>query len=250
MQLMKTSNPDRRPGLPAVLALGLLLAALALPAGAKPAQDVGLVIQLTGEVRCTGAESKKALPASAFMKIRQGDRLELESAATLKLVFFSSGRQESWIGPAVIQVDAKAGRAKGKTQPAVQQLPPRASREVRQIPEILQRSLTMTRPGSLTHRGASLDPGPAEVVAPSKADLEEIAAAEKLYEQMRSELPEDDITPELTLIGLLDVLEQYDRALQVAHKALARQPDNPRLKDLIQVLSRTAGQRPPAAEDS
>ena len=250
MRPMQTKVHEALGRMLALLSMGLLLLPPAATAGAAPARDVALVTQLTGEVTCKGAGAKKGLPASAFMKIRTGDRLELAEAASLKLVFFSSGRQETWIGPAVVRIDANAGQARGKTRPAVNQLPAQASEEVRQIPEILQRRLTMTRPGSLAHRGAGSDDQPAEVVAPCEDDLADIAAAEKLYEQMRASLPEDDITPELTLIGLLDVLEQHDRALEVAHKALARQPEHPQLKELIRILSRSTSSPEPAAEGS
>jgi len=237
---MKAEGPEISFVASALLWAVLLCMPAPATAGARPLQDVGLITQLTGRVTCKGAGSKQALAASAFMKIRQGDQLELEDTASLKLIFFSSGRQETWSGPAAVRIEAKAGKPIGKARPAVQQIPAQASEEVRRIPEILKRRMAMTRPGSLTHRGADAQAEPVEVVAPSQADLEEIAAAERHYTEMRAVLPADDITPELTLIGLLDVLEQHGRALEVARKALERQPSSARLKDLVRILSRSA----------
>src|SRR5206468_1611707 len=62
------------------------------------ANDVGLINHLAGDVSYTsGKSTDKAKP---FMKVREGDRLNVAPGAQLRVVYFQNGRQESYTGPA------------------------------------------------------------------------------------------------------------------------------------------------------
>ncbi len=92
-----------------LVAAGCLAATLMPPypaAGANP--DVGLVLQVQGEVSYAGVEEGKPGKVQAFMKIRQGDRLQVPAGAAIKLVYFSAqGRQELWRGPVEVECDGR-----------------------------------------------------------------------------------------------------------------------------------------------
>jgi len=62
--------------------------------------DVGIVTQLSGDVTYRNEEYQKTPEkAQAFMKIVQGDYFQLEVKAIVQLVYFRSGRKETWKGP-------------------------------------------------------------------------------------------------------------------------------------------------------
>ena len=77
---------------------------LALCAGARAqSTDAGMVTKVRGEVTYqSGAAAPK--PVIAFMKLRGGDRIQLPPGATLQLVYFAGGLQETWSGPNAITV--------------------------------------------------------------------------------------------------------------------------------------------------
>src|SRR5690349_12032955 len=80
---------------PSIAALLLAVCGKALGQGA----DVGLVNFVEG-----GAEyaQRNSGPRSVqrFMRVRDGDRFILPVGAQIRVIFFESGRQERWTGPA------------------------------------------------------------------------------------------------------------------------------------------------------
>jgi hypothetical protein len=123
----------------------LVWLALLLGAGAALAQtsppDVGLVTKLSGEATYWNNEDKKPTPVQAFMKVRQGDHFKLAGAGSLQLLYFASGRQETWKGPARLQ--AGAGQSVtppgGKVTPAVKMMPASATKKMAAAPFLLSR---------------------------------------------------------------------------------------------------------------
>jgi hypothetical protein len=58
---------------------------------------VGLITGLSGAATYQNkAENHKPAKVQAFMKVRQGDYLKLPESASLTLLYFASGRQETW----------------------------------------------------------------------------------------------------------------------------------------------------------
>ena len=82
----------------------VLLAGLSAGAQDSP-PEAGLLIRLSGEATYSNeAVKKKPAKAIAFMKILKGDRFELKADARVTFLYFASGRQETWNGPALLKV--------------------------------------------------------------------------------------------------------------------------------------------------
>ena len=197
--------------------------------------DVGIVTQLSGEATYWN-ESYQKTPekAEVFMKIRRGDYLKVAAGGAIQLVYFENGRQETWKGPASFMVgDVQSRVEKGRElpgQPEVVMLSNEASQGMRRIPVLLRRARLSRSGGGVTVRGV---PGAsAKPVAPTKEEKAEIAMAKETYQKLRKQAKADDITPELTLLGVLADYEQHEDMEKVIKDAMKIQPDNQVLKEL------------------
>ncbi len=121
------------------LLASLLCAAAALAQTSSP--DVGLVTKLTGEATYWNDEDKKPVKAQAFMKVRQGDHFQLAGEGSLQLLYFASGRQETWKGPARLQAgDGESVAPPGRlAPPEVKMLPASATKKMAAAPFLLSR---------------------------------------------------------------------------------------------------------------
>ena len=197
--------------------------------------DVGIVTQLSGGATYWN-ESYQRTPekAEAFMKIRRGDSFKIPAGGAIQLVYFENGRQETWKGPASFMVGDEQSRVeKGKElpgQPGVVMLSNEASQGMRRIPVLLRRARLSRSGGGVTVRGV---PGAsAKPVAPTKEEKAEIAMAKETYQKLRKQAKADDITPELTLLGVLADYEQHEEMERLIKDAMKVQPDNQVLKEL------------------
>src|SRR5579871_1327380 len=99
------------------------------------AGDVGLVNQLNGDVSYQ-AGSAAPSKATAFMKIREGDKVTVADGALVRVIYFDGGRQETWKGPASFKAGAKQADAiTGHAD--VSQVPGGASPKLAQTTEVL-----------------------------------------------------------------------------------------------------------------
>jgi hypothetical protein len=215
--------------------------------GAEEAQslphDVGLITQLSGNTTYWNKVSQETpKPAQVFMKIRRGDHLSVASGASLQVVYFQSGRKETWRGPAMIIVGE--GESGVKEEKAIQAqveamiLPAEASQGLRQIPGLLDRA-RLSRSGLTSLRGP--EESSKKAVAPGRQSQMEIARAQETYRKWREQTSPDDITPELNLLGTIGEYQQYQEMEKVIQDALKRQPDNEALKELEQWVRGKAG---------
>jgi hypothetical protein len=118
----------------------LLGASAALAQTSSP--DVGLVTKLTGEATYRNDEDKKPTRVQAFMKVRKGDHFQIAGAGSLQLLYFASGRQETWKGPAQLKAGDTASAALGGKQqapPAVKLMPASATKKLAAAPFLLSR---------------------------------------------------------------------------------------------------------------
>jgi hypothetical protein len=196
--------------------------------------DVGLITRLSGDVTYRNESYQKvAEKAQAFMRIRKGDHLKIPAEAMVQLIYFQSGRKETWKGPVVLLVDDVQSRAKGEkgaqTQPEVTILPTEASQTMRSIPILLRRA-GLSRSGTMQVRG--MDEGPQESPKPRKEEQVGIRMAKENYRSMRSQTEADDITPEMYLLGVLADYDKFEEMEQVIKEAQKIQPGNPVLKKL------------------
>jgi hypothetical protein len=197
--------------------------------------DVGLVTQLSGDVTYMNEGYQKTPEkGQSFMRIRQGDRFKVAPGAMLQLVYFQGGRKETWKGPAVFVVGETQSRAEGEkgiqAQPEVTTLPTEASQGMRRIPILLRRA-GLSRSGTTQVRGVG--GGPQKAITLSEEEKAEIKMAKEIYQSFRKQTKAEDITPELTLLGVLADYEQYEEMERVIKGALEIQPESGVLKELL-----------------
>jgi hypothetical protein len=153
--------------------------------------DVGLVGLMSGEVAYQDGKAR------AYMRVREGDRFELAPGAELRLIYFSSARQERWQGPARLRAGKRESALLAGKPAEVSALPPSAPRRLARIPELTQSAQF----GGVAVR--RIPPPPLE----SDDSLRE---ARETYARLRRELPAEDLTPELFLYAALVAGPQPD----------------------------------------
>ena len=154
--------------------------------------DVGLVNMVAGEVGFS-APAGSSGRAQAFMKVREGDRFSLPSGAQVRIVYFASARQERWVGPASFRAARDASENVAGKPAEVTILPTNVPQRIARVPDLMQNA----RLGGIQVRGS------ARMSQLSEAEQQNLKEARSAYQKMRSELPADDITPELFLIAAL-----------------------------------------------
>jgi len=235
-----------------------LLAALVCTAAAlaqTSSPDVGLVTKLTGEATYWNAEEKKPARVQAFMKVRQGDNFKLTPKSALTLLYFASGRQETWNGPAgLVAGEAESAAKGGKKQapPQVKMMPESAIKKIAAAPFLLPRATpgragaTMTK--SMRPEGATpmaeMAPGRSGAIQtmapvcrvpkelpPPEVVQKEIKQAAAVYQDLKQKAAADDFTPELYYLGVLAEYRQYDEMNKILNGLLKKKPGDPALKE-------------------
>ncbi|MFN0159752.1 MAG: hypothetical protein ACKVQQ_00890 [Burkholderiales bacterium] len=204
------------------LAITAVAGMLAFAPAAMATADVGLVNQLQGEVSYQGGGAA-ATRASAFMKVRDGDRFIVPEGALLRVVYFDGGRQETWKGPASFKAGMKQGEAAAGA-PQVSQVPGGAPAKLAQTAEVIQIA-KLGRAGGVTVRGVKGQ-------QLSAAQAAEVSQARKLYESWRATAASDDITPELYLYTVLDSNMMYEDMRAVVRTMQERAPNSPEVREL------------------
>lgn len=195
----------------------LTIALLAAPAIAGAQTDVGLVNLAAGEVAYASQSGARA-KVTPFMKVREGDRFTLGAGAQLRVLYFQSGRQERYTGPASFSAGRQAGSVHSGSQPQVSSLPTGVPQQIARVPELLQNA----KLGGVQLRG----------VPAAKPDDTKLREARALYQRLRKELPKDDLTPELFFYSALSDYHRYDEMRQVVDEMLRKQPANEEVKAL------------------
>ncbi|MHB8068387.1 MAG: hypothetical protein ACYDIC_10860 [Desulfobaccales bacterium] len=255
--------------LAAVIAL-LLFSAAALAQSSSP--DVALVTKLSGEATYRNEQEKTPVKVQAFMKVRQGDYLQMAGEGELQLLYFASGRQETWKGPARLQAGdgASVTPPGGQVTPEVKLLPASAAKKMAAAPFLLARGgaslaeATMAKglaseragatpmmeqapPGrsgvtemqrvSPSRSGAIQTMAPTCPVQPQAAPLtpaarKEIQAAKTVYQDLKKKAATGDFTPELYFLGVLAQHRQYQEMDQMLDKILQKNPGDQGFNDL------------------
>lgn len=192
---------------------GVVLGLWLFMAGAYAA-DVGIVTALSGTVQLhEGQQAGKDI--QSFIKLRRGDKLTLQNDATVKLVFFDDGLQETWHGAGEIQIGASSGHLL-KGNPA---------KEQKTLPAILVKQLTKT---PSPERGRA---GMVRMRAISAPEVD-VNVLESTYADMRSNLPAQDMTAELFLLAGYYELRAFDKIEQHLEKLKQSGPQDAALARL------------------
>ena len=151
--------------------------------------DVGLITKLTGEATYWNkGDNQEPAKVQAFMKVRQGDHLKLPAAASLTLLYFASGRQETWKGPATLMAGDQESQVLGGKQPAPQPevkiFPAKASKQMVGAPLPLSPA-SMSKSGVIQTMGPRCEPA-AKTAAPLSSEAQrKIKEAEKVYRDLK-----------------------------------------------------------------
>ncbi len=209
---------------------GIVAAMLASLAFAQA--DVALVNRVSGTATyATGSSSSN--PVTAFMRVREGDRYTVGRGAQVRVVYMQGGRQETWTGPAAFRAGEKQSAAVRGT-PQVAQLPVMVATKLGRIPDLMQSA----RLGGVTVRGG------ARPVPLTAEEAEDLRAARATYRQLRaSTAQEDDITPEMFLLSVLQEYSQFDEFRGVAQEMQRRQPDGAEVRELAEWAESRGGSR-------
>ena len=202
--------------------LALLLLAVSSIAWAQ-GSDVGLVNLVSGGVTYAPLSGSPG-EAKPFMRVRDGDRFNVPAGGQVRIVYFTSSRQERWSGPASFRAGKGASEAISGKPAEVAVLPAGVPQRIARVPDLMQSAKLggiQVRGGLSRKQEASLD---------QQATVRE---ARDTYERMRKEMPADDITPELYLYAVLHDYLLYEDMKVVIEEMLRKQPGNDDVKQLL-----------------
>jgi hypothetical protein len=184
------------------------------------ATEVGLVTSMSGSIRLQ-EEKAAASELKPFVKVRAGDRLTMEGAARLQLVYFDGGRQETWQGAGQLEVGAAASKAlRGGQQP-----------EVKTLPAILVKQLSKT-----PSPDANVKAGMVRMRSmPSGGTLESI---ERNYADLRRQADAADRNPELYLLAGYFELREFERVERLLKQMNEKTPNDLELRTLNALYAR------------
>ncbi len=172
----------------------MLLWMLAGALAGSPPVDAGLSTAVTGAVVLQGAAQAEPTPVVAFMKLRVGDRVSLSPDASLQVVFFDTGRRETWTGPAELVIAAGTSEHRSGEPPRVETTDTALGESLETLPILLVRA-ERDRAGQAVVRGEEEEQDPrSQLDAVEQAELEQ---AQERYASLRASLPADDVLPEV-----------------------------------------------------
>ena len=205
----------------------LAAALLAAHAAAFAQVDIGIVNLVKGSATLS-PQSGAATPVKPFMKVREGDRFDLPAGAQVRLVYFEGARQERWTGPASFRAARLQGSAISGAPAEVSALPASVPARMARVPELMQNA----RLGGIQVRSAQ---------AVRRVQDNAITEARSTYDQLRKELPADDITPELYLFTTLNEYQLYEDMVPVVDEMQRKQPQSEDVKSLAAWLKGRRG---------
>lgn len=181
--------------------------------------DVALVNMVSGDVTYV-ARAEPSGRVRPFMKVREGDRIDVAAGGQVRIVFFEGARQEAWAGPASFRAGKTATEPiSGKSVEATN-LPQRVPQRLARIPELIQSS----KLGGSQLRGLTRQ-------QTARGDRQTtLIQARAAYEKMRQDMPADDITPELYLYAELYEFLAYEEMKAVVAEMQRKQPGNQDVK--------------------
>lgn len=184
--------------------------------------DVGLVNMISGAVTfapLSGASGR----LQSFMKVREGDRINVPAGGQVRVVFFDGARQELWTGPASFRARKTGAEALSGKAVEVITLPASAPQRLARVPELMQHA----KLGGIQVRGG--------LTRAQKASLDQqsnISEARIAYNEMRRTMAADDVTPELFMFAALHEYLLYDEMKTIADEMLRKQPENEQVQTL------------------
>lgn len=200
------------------LCVGLML----LAGGQAWAAEVALVMSVQGRVLRQATPAPLAV--ETFVKLNEGDRLNLAQGSKLQLVYFESGRQETWSGPGSLDLTPRQGKPNGMAAPELKQQPLTLTKQLARTPALDGQSR-----GGVTRLRAMQNP-------------EAVARLESGYRELWSTAAAADLGPEMYLLaGLLDMRE-LDRVEKVLDRLQRDGPKNEQAALLVSLYRKAVKQ--------
>ncbi len=168
----------------------ILLFLCLLPIGSWAQEDRGaLITALEGKVTLVSGNEKR--PLAAFDRLEANDYLVLENAR-ITLVFFLTGRQETYRGSGRLDLGPGEGKPAGLPAAETKILAPFLVRQIARTPTLLaQGRAGVTRLRSI-------------------ATPDAIAKVDEAYRRMHLEAAADDLSPEMYRLSALFDMKAYD----------------------------------------
>lgn len=197
-----------------------LMTILLLASPCAWAAEAALVTALKGEVVFEDGKGGKT-PLQAFIKLHDGDLLQLGDAARLQITYFQSARQETWLGPGNIEIGAVESKAAmGQFRPQIQQLS-------------LQLTEQLAKTPASDSRGKI-----AALRTRSIAPLASLEQVQRAYREMRAKADSSDHNPELYLLSAYFELKEYDRLRNILGQLDGNFPGDLEIKILKSLYSK------------
>lgn len=192
----------------------LCVSLILLCGGQAWAAEVALVTSVQGKV----SRLAEAVPVAveAFVKLKAGDRLSLERDSRLQVVYFESGRQETWSGPGSLEMSQREGKPSGLPAPEVKSLPLVMARQLARTP-----ALDSQGRGGVTRLRSVPSP-------------DAMIKLEDNYYQLKSRAARDDLGPEMYLLSGLYEMRELDRVERVLGDL---QQDGPKNQETALLIS-------------
>lgn len=184
----------------------LFIGLLVLGFSQVQAAEVALVMSVQGSI--SRLEGLTRVPLEAFVKLKNGDRLALEDSSRLQVVYFHSGRQETWSGPGLLKMAVAEGKAEGLSAPQIKTLPMVMVTQLARTP-----SLDSQGRGGVTRLR-------------SIASEDAIAKLDSTYRELKNTAEKSDLGPEMFLLSGLYELRQLDRVETLLGELQREQPKN------------------------
>lgn len=178
------------------------------------ATEVAMVTSLNGTGIFSGGTAIGTM-LRTFVKLRDGDQLLLKDNARLQIVFFGSGRHETWQGAARLDVGSDTCTPiNGTLKPEVKTLPAILVKQLAKTPSAEDVGRTaMVRMRSLHTDGA-------------------IDAIEKAYAEFRAQASAADRSPELYLLASYFELREYGKVTDKLKALEAQHPQDAEITHL------------------
>lgn len=193
--------------------LAVVLLATGSIAVAADGADVAMVTSLQGGASRMTLQGPQAV--QAFVRLKHGDLLALDRDTRLQIVYFDSGRQETWQGGGRLEVTKVEGIAYGLPPATVKVLPAVMVKQISRTPALDSQG----RAGMMRLR--------------SVATAEDIGKIENNYKRMRMEADRNDLNPELYLLSAMFEIKELERIEQILGELKATRPGNPEVGLLV-----------------
>lgn len=173
----------------------LLLASFISAVHAQEGDPVALITFSRGQVGLVAVDGQR--PLQSFVKLAAGDLMAMGKDASVQILYFQSGRLETWQGGGRLEVSREEGKPFGLPSPGVKILPVQVARQIASTP-------------APDGQGRSKATRLRAIATP-----EALARLEDTYKRLRMETVRGDINPELYLLSGLYEMREFDRVEQV-----------------------------------